>query len=625
VQASQRIGSSRGALRSIVAIGLFGGLVLAGCRSPGQYRQNADKVAGEIITQKQQEAVGKTEPLEVERPSDILRRRLIETQNIPVSSPISLGTDALLPLPHAPKDNYPTETHSPDASIPIDPNRTLQICLIDALQIAAHNSPDYQLQKERVFQSALALDLERNSFRSIFAAGTDHSIATDTRGSENVTTASNSGFGNASTVLRNGALLTAAVALDLTSLLTQGGSSRLGFNIDTSVSIPLLRGANQYVILEPLTQAELNVIYRLWEFERYKRTFAVNVATNYMSVLRQMDSLQNSEDNYRSSIRSTRWSRRQGDAGRLPPIQVDQAVQRELSSRNGWISAQLQLANALDSFKTLIGLPTDARIKLDVNDLVELRHRGDRYVNDARDAYKAAPAQTAPPADADAIPIPPSMEDAGPYEINELAAIHLALDHRLDLRVANGAVFAAQRGVIIAADGLRTGLTLSGSASFSDNDDNGSLSFRGGRYSSLLSLDLPIERTRERNAYRQSLIALEQATRSVQSLEDQIKTALRSELRTLLEARESVKINAQSVVIADNSVRNQELSLQAGRVVIRDLLEAQDARLAAQNGLTSAIIRYRTAELQLQRDLDMLEITDKGFKELTPEDMRYDI
>ena len=141
----------------------------------------------------------------------------------------------------------------------------------------------------------------------------------------------------------------------------------------------------------------------------------------------------------------------------------------------------------------------------------------------------------------------------------------------------------------------------------------------------MLGLDLPIERTRQRNDYRNSLINLERTTRSVQSLEDQIKTAIRSELRTLLESRESVKINAQSVVIADNSVRNQDLSLQAGRVVIRDLLEAQDAFLSAQNGLTAAIIRYRTAELQLQRDLDLLEITEKGFKELTPEEMKYDI
>lgn len=625
VQASQRMSDSRGCRRVAITLLLFAGLVLAGCRSPGQYRQKADTVADKIIAQKQKEAVGKTEPLEIERPSDILRRRLIETQNLPVSSAASLGTDALKPIPHAPKDNYPTETHSPDANIPVEPNTPLEISLIDSLQIAAHNSPDYQTQKERVFSAALALDLQRNSFRNIFSAGTDHRLSMDASGGFTETSVDNSASAGVTRLLKNGVGLSAAVGVDLLNLLTQGGSSRLGLNVDTSVSIPLLRGAGRYIVMEPLTQAERDVIYRMWEFERYKRTFAVNIATNYMSVLRQIDSLQNSKDRYSSAVRSARMSRRQGDAGRLPVIQVDQAVQSELQARSTWISAQAGLDNSLDSFKTLIGLPADARIKVDVNDLVDLRKRGTKYVEAMKVAYSAAAAVTAPPADANVVLVPASKDDAGPYEIDEWVAIKLALKNRMDLWSANGAVYDAQRQVVVAADALRTGLTLTGTAQFSGNDDPGSLTVRGGRYSALLGLDLPIERTQQRNIYRTSLITLEQRTRSVQTLEDQIKTAIRSELRTLLLSRESLKISAQSVVIAENSVRNEDLQLQAGRVLIRDLLEAQDARLSAQNGLTSAIIQYRTAELQLQRDLDMLEITEKGFKELTPEEMKYGI
>jgi outer membrane protein TolC len=582
-------------------------------------------VADDIIAQKQKEAVGKTEPLEVERPSDILRRRLIEEQNLPVSGAASLGTDALKPIPHAPKDNYPPESHSPDANIPVEPNRLLQISLIDSLQIAAHNSPDYQTQKEQVFRAALTLDLQRNSFRNIFSAGTDHSITTDTSGNPTVTSVNNSGSAQVTRLLKNGAALTTAVALDLTNLLTQGGSSRLGLNVDTSVSMPLLRGAGRYIVTEPLTQAERDVVYQIWSFERYKRTFAVNVASNYMSVLRQIDSWQNSEDRYRSAVRSARMSRRQGDAGRLPVIQVDQAVQSELQARTTWISAQVSLDNSLDSFKTLIGLPADARIKVDVNDLVDLRKHGTKYVEAMKVAYSAAAAETAPPADANVVLVLPNKEGAGPYEIDEWVAVKLALKNRMDLWSANGAVYDAQRQVVVAADALRTGLTLTGSAHFSGNDDPGNLTVRGGRYSALLGLDLPIERTAQRNKYRTSLIDLERATRSVQTLEDQIKTAIRSELRTLLLSRESLKISAQSVVIAENSVRNEELNLEAGRVLMRDLLEAQDTLASARNSLTAAIIQYRTAELQLQRDLDLLAITEKGFKELTPEDMKYDI
>jgi outer membrane protein TolC len=607
---------------------LLGTLVAAGCRSPGQYREKADKVADEIIAQKQQEAIGKTEPVEIVRPSDILRRRLIETQNLPVSSTASLGTDELKPIPHWPKDSYPPELRSPDANIPIEPNEALTISMIDVLQIAAHNSPEYQTQKENVFRVALDLDLEQNRFRNIFAAGTDDTLVTDTsrnQTNQTVTTTTNSASASVSRLLKGGAALTAAVGIDLINLLTQGGASSLGLNVDTSVSIPLLRGAGSWIVTEPLTQAERDMIYQIWDFERYKRTFAVNVITSYLNVLQQWDSLENNRKNYISAIQSARSSRRQGDAGRLKPIDVDLAVQRELQARSGWISAEQQYANRLDVFKVLIGLPADARIKLDPNDLKPLRERGNKYVEAMKTAYKAAAAETAPAADADVELLPPSKEDAGPYEIGEGLAIKLALENRLDLRVANGEVYDAQRRVVVAADALRAGLTLNGSARFADNDNDGNLSFRGGRYTAALALDLPIERTRERDAYRNSLINLERATRSVQTLEDQIKAAIRSELRTLLESRESLKISAQSVVIAENSVANAKLQLDAGRLQIRDLLDTQDQLLAAQLGLTAAMIRYRTAELQLQRDLDLLTITREGLlKEFSPGELKHD-
>ena len=57
-----------------------------GCRTPSDYRQEADKVASDIITQKQESALGKTEPFSVERPSDILRRRLLTEQQLLYSS-----------------------------------------------------------------------------------------------------------------------------------------------------------------------------------------------------------------------------------------------------------------------------------------------------------------------------------------------------------------------------------------------------------------------------------------------------------------------------------------------------------------------------------------------------------
>lgn len=600
------------------------GLILAviGCRSASSYRDSADKTAVAIITQKQQQALGKTEPIGILRPSEILRRRLLAQQDLPISSRASLGTDALMPIPHWPDPGYPPRVESIDANIPVEPNRPVRVSLIDALQIAAANSPEYQSRKEQVFRAALDLDLTRTSFRNIFAAGGSSRLAANDTVEPTRMDVDSSGSASLSRQFTNGMDLTAAIALDLASLLTGGVGSTLGLRADTSITIPLLRGAGRHIITEPLTQAERQVVYELWNFEQYKKTFAVSVASQYFGVLQQLDRVKNAEDNYRSAIASARWSRRRADAGRIPEIEVDQAAQRELSARNQWISAQQAYKRALDNFKNTIGLPTDAQIELDRSDLDKLQASNKQYLEQLRATVSGEMTETAPAADAPVELVPPSKVGAGPFELDEQVAIRLALENRLDLRVAIGQVYDAQRQVVVRADALRTGLNLVGSGRWSDNDNNGSLGFEGGNYSALLTLDLPIERTRERNDYRNSLINLEQSVRRVQTLEDQIKLAVRNDLRGLLEFRESLKIQAQAVVVAEKRVRSSTLFLEAGRIQIRDLLEAQDALLSAQNALTAAVVSYRLAELELQRDLGLLNVDAKGlWKEFNPEDI----
>ena len=96
------------------------------------------------------------------------------------------------------------------------------------------------------------------------------------------------------------------------------------------------------------------------------------------------------------------------------------------------------------------------------------------------------------------------------------------------------------------------------------------------------------------------------------ALEDQIKLAIRNGLSRLLETRESIQIQAEAVRVAERRVASTKLFLEAGRSEIRDLLEAQDALVTAQNALTAALISYRVSELALQRDLGVLMVDERG-------------
>ncbi|MFH1573985.1 MAG: TolC family protein, partial [Acidobacteriota bacterium] len=369
------------------------------------------------------------------------------------------------------------------------------------------------------------------------------------------------------------------------------------------------------VVTEPLTQAQRDVVYAIYGFERYKRTFSVRIASDYLSVLQQLDQVENARENYRSLVASTRRAVRLAEAGRLPEIQVDQARQNELRARDRWVGSRESYRRRLDTFKISLGLPPDAAIELDQSELERLSEVSDRL-----SASTIQPDEDeAPPADAPIVLVEPDRRGAGPLEMEERDAIILALDRRLDLRVEVGRVYDSQRGVVIAADQLRADLTLLGSGSIGAGRSLSSVSLDDAEvrtdeasYSTLLNLDLGLERTAERNAYRNSLIDLERAVRDVQALEDEIKLEIRNGLSGLLESRESTAIQVESVAVAQRRVESTNLFLEAGRAEIRDLLEAQEALVSAQNALTAALVSYRVGELELQRDLGVLEVNERG-------------
>lgn len=599
-----------------------------GCPSVTKYRLDAEKAATNIIQAKQTQALGKAEAFSIERPSDILRRRLLIAQNLPYASQASLGTDKLKAIDHWPEENYPTANPTPDQMLVPDANKPLKTSLMQALQIGARNSFEYQTRKEDVFRAALDLDLERNEFRYIFTGKVQSLYESDSTGKDTLRGTQNSAAFDLTKTLETGATFTTALAVDLVNLLTLGGASSLGVVADATISIPLLRGSGKHIVTEPLTQAERNVVYALYGFERFKRSFAVTIAVEYLTVLKQLNQAENAAENYRNLMTAARRQRRLAEAGRSTEIEVNQAVQNELRARNRWITSTESYKNRLDSFKSLLGLPPDAEIELDRAELEKLLAPASEIIAKISREEGLGDKRESPTAGMSIDLVEPGRENAGPLEMDESLAIQLGLDNRLDLRVALGKVYDAQRGVVVFADALGAELTLFGKAELGQSRsiataglDDAKLRTDEGLYSALLTLDLPFERTAERNAYRNSFIFLERAVRDVQELEDEIKLSIRRNLRKMPEARESLRIQARAVLVAEKRVKSTNLFLEAGRTQIRDLLEAQEALVAAKNDLTAAVVDYRVAELEFQRDTGLLNIDEKGlWREYRPEE-----
>ena len=608
-------------LRAAALCATAAALLGAGCRSAQSWRADADRAAGERLAAARAGEGLPEEALEVESPSDTLRRRLLVGQELPVFDPASLGIRDLPTNRYwRAEDRLLPGREGADAAFAPAGTNALEIGLQDAVRIAAANSPEFRSAKESLFASALALDLASREFHTTLLGALSAAVSStpgggggEEGGSSREGSHGETATAGAKRTFENGVSTDASLAFNLAGMLTGERRTAWGAVADLSVSIPLLRGSGSLVRRESLTQAERDLVYAVREFEQRKRALVADVARAYLSLLLALRTRQNEDENLRRVMLSTRRSRRMADASRMSKTAFDQSYQSELAARAGWIAACQNYEGSLDSFKTRIGLPPDARIRPRESDLEGLRALVAAFLETAED-------DAGPDGGADALPAPDSV-DAGALKAATDRALAVAFERRTDVLSARDRVEDAQRHLLVAEDALRSEITLGGAARVgeaatpamgAEGRDHGEFRMKDGTATGSLKVDLALERTAERNAYRNALIALEAAVRDWQKAEDGLKSTVREDMRALSQTREQLRIQSRAVELAARRVRNQDLLLEAGRADMTDLLDAQAALLAAQNSLDRAITDHRVQELSLRRDIGALDATADG-------------
>lgn len=600
-------------------------LVFVGCRSAQDYRHEADVTADAYLSAYQQKVTGKVDHFDIETPADTLRRRLMIDQKLLVNDPASFGIRDL-PTNLYWRTDERLEKGGSDPSVAVWRGGTnaLEIGLVDAVRIAAFNSREYKARKESLYKTALAMDLEDDTFRTIFSGvlsgGADvffdddedrslegHAVSHDERASLGFTRK-----------FRNGARLTGSIMANVAGMLTGDTRTAWGSSADLSISIPLLRGSGELVNTESLTQAQRSFVYAVRDFEQYKREFICRIESSYLALVLARRQQQNQDEAFRRVIRSTRRSYRMAEASRMSQSQFEQAHQSELSSRASWIASCQSYESTKDGFKLTLGLPPDACIEPRDSDLAAL----EKYVSDYAELEEEEYDMGKDDENGQIVLEAPDSVDDGQLKLRTDRAIAIAFSNRLDFASVRDEVEDAQRKLVIAEDALRAEVTLGASVgnladlaspySRRNGEDHGRLHPREYSVNPLLTIDLPIERRKERNNYRNALIAVESAVREYQSQEDTLKQTIRSDMRSLSQTKDNLKIQYMAMNLAERRVRNQEILLQAGRADMTVMLEAQDSLVSAKNSLYSAMINYKNQELALQRDLGLLEVSSDG-------------
>ncbi len=483
------------------------------------------------------------------------------------------------------------ELHFPERAFTIEPDPTSlrqrilkgdlahvgPLSIVQCLEIAAENSRDYQSARETLYLSALDLTLERWNFDAQFSNTMLGVLSGDSGAADNASVGATSTI---SKLLGTGAKIVGNMGVTLARDLSKADAWNLTSDLGLTITQPLLRGAGESVVKEPLTQAERDVLYAVRDFERFRRSFAVDVVSRVYRILQQKDSVANQEDNYKNLQILRERNEALQHAGRLSAIQVDQASQDELTSKNRLIDEQARLEQLLDQFKFFLGLPITVQIEIDPSVLTKLE-----------------------------------TEEFADVPWQESAVLDYALGHRLDYISALDKREDSSRKVAVAADALRAGLGLTVDGN-ETSDVNRPLNYDLGRlqWDVKLDVDLPTNRLPERNLYRSALISEQKQVREVEQLGDQIRSDLRDSLRQTIATLEGYRIQKNAVKLAERRIESTRLNLDAGRAATRDLLDAQSALLQAQNSATQALIDYQLAELALYRDLEVLRVENEGIQ-----------
>jgi len=459
----------------------------------------------------------------------------------------------------------------------------------DALKVAFKNSRSFQTRKENLYSSALSLAANSRGWDSFLPAGnvnaTGEAARTSRGGPEGGTDNTNryiSADGNYSLTRRlvGGGLLTLGASMNVVTNLLGQSDTTIGSLVEGGFTQPLLRGAWRGLAFEEQHRRERDFLIELYEFDRFRQTFAVDIMQQYYRVLTLKDVLENSRTNIQRLTMAYLTTQAMVEGGQLRRTQEDQAEQDLLSSQISFEQTQLAYSQSLDNFKIALGLPISDELKLDYpGALRRLNEKG-----------------------------PESLPFA------ESVATDTSFVTDTALLKARAGARDAEKDVEIAADHFnpQLDLELKASAPGTEKAQPARIQTHHHTRSAKLTFNYNLDQTDNRNAYRNALIQRDRSKRSLTETKDTVTLNVRNSFRSLKQSRQSFVLQAKSVEIAQRRTALIAIQRKQGQASTRDVLEAEAALNSSLNGLTSSLVNYTITRLEFLASLGMLNVDVDG-------------
>ena len=258
-----------------------------------------------------------------------------------------------------------------------------KLTLEDIIDLTLLNSRELQTQKERLFQVALVLTLQRFDYQlrpSIGNNGSALDYAHSRNGGITQNTLLIPTTAQLEKMMYSGADVIGRFANRV--LLTFNGPQGFDANVNSDLLFTFSQSLLQRdVQLEGLTQAERDVVYAARDFTRFRKELFVRQATDYYSLIRQFRQIEIQCQNYFTLAREFNQRSIEIKYGMAARTQLDQVEQQVINGRQSILSSCTNLENSLDGLKIQMGVPTEQPLNLDLTELNLLTLRDELAVN----------------------------------------------------------------------------------------------------------------------------------------------------------------------------------------------------------------------------------------------------
>lgn len=457
------------------------------------------------------------------------------------------------------------------------------VSLAEALNYAVHRNRTYLTQKEAVYQAALGLTLTRQQYSPILAgSGSASKASTVSLSGVNslVRTSTQTTTGNLglSALTRTGAQIATNLTSNFVRYLTGGGRNNGLSQLGVSLTQPLLSGAGYLSASEALTQNERSVLYAIRTFAQYRKSFAVDIATQYFGVIQLRETARNAYLAFKAFdfVVARETAMQKENAANSTKSSVYRLVQSRIVFERSWISAIRDYEQALDNLKVNLGLPVTERIVVDYKDKNDLQ----------------------------IIDVQGTLDEA----------ITVAMNSRLDLLNLRDQVEDTSRKVLIAKQQTLPTVNALVNYSILDNPDRTDYALLPGNrnFGMGLNTDLNLNQKPERNVLRASIIAEQQARRAVDLAEENTRSDVRTGWRDLQLARKQYELAKIGMEISTSRLEVEEAFNAEGMGTAINLVDAQRDMNTTRNLMVSTSINHTLVRLRLWRDMGVLFIEKDG-------------